>query len=158
MIDPVVKKEYVDLSQDAKASNRAAARRLLDHLALIGYVVELQADDGDGSLRGLQGEVAADPTPGLRSRVSGIDRCVMIPASKEDDMPGKIFYRERRKVDEGEKKPRFNIVAVADVNLKIHAKHLRKSELEEIAQAIGAELVQLTVEESGHKFQVGDQD
>ena len=73
-------------------------------------------------------------------------------------MPGKIFYRERRKVDEGEKKPRFNIVAVADVNLKIHAKHLRKSELEEIAQAIGAELVQLTVEESGHKFQVGDAD
>jgi len=71
-------------------------------------------------------------------------------------MPGKIFFRERRKVDEGEKKPRYNIVAVADVNLKIHAKHLRKGELEQIAEAIGAELVQLVVEDSGHKFQVGD--
>lgn len=73
-------------------------------------------------------------------------------------MSGKIFYRERRKVDEGEKKPRFNIVAVADANLKIHAKHLRKSELDQIAESIGAELVELRVEDSGHKFQVGDQD
>ena len=73
-------------------------------------------------------------------------------------MPGKIFYRERRKVEEGEKKPRFNVVAVAEVNLKIHAKHLRKSELEQIAQSIGAELIELKVDEAGHKFQVGDED
>jgi hypothetical protein len=71
-------------------------------------------------------------------------------------MPGKIFYRERRKVEEGEKKPRFNLVAVADVNLKIHVKHLRKSELEQIAEAVGAELIQLKVDEAGHKFRVGD--
>lgn len=71
-------------------------------------------------------------------------------------MAGKIFFRERRKVDEGEKKPRFNIVAVADANLKIHVKHLRKNELEEIAKAIGAELVELKVDEKGHKMQVGD--
>ena len=44
-------------------------------------------------------------------------------------MAGKIFYRERRKIDTGEKMPRFNVVAVADVNLKVHAKHLRKHEL-----------------------------
>ena len=73
-------------------------------------------------------------------------------------MPGKIFYRERRKVDEGEKKPRFNLVAVADVDLRIHVKHLRRSELEQIAQAVGAELIQLVVEEGSHKFQVGDDD
>ena len=73
-------------------------------------------------------------------------------------MPGKIFYRERRKVDEGEKKPRFNLVAVADVDLRIHVKHLRRSELEQIAQAVGAELVELKVEAGSHKFQVGDEE
>jgi hypothetical protein len=71
-------------------------------------------------------------------------------------MAGKIFYRERRKVDEGEKKPRFNLVAVSDINLKIHVKHLRKKELEQIAQAVGAELIELKVDEKGHKIQVGD--
>ncbi len=58
-------------------------------------------------------------------------------------MPGKIFYRERRKVGEGEKKPRFKLVAVADVDMKVYGKHLRKNELEQIAAAVGAELVLL---------------
>jgi hypothetical protein len=58
-------------------------------------------------------------------------------------MPGKIFYRERGKVGKGEKKPRFRLVGVADVNLKIYGKHLRRSELEQIAEAVGAELVLL---------------
>jgi hypothetical protein len=58
-------------------------------------------------------------------------------------MPGKIFYRERTKVGEGEKKPRFILVAVAGLDLKVFAKHLRKSELEEIAKAASAELVLL---------------
>jgi hypothetical protein len=58
-------------------------------------------------------------------------------------MPGKIFYRERRKVSEKEKKPRFKLVAVADVNVTFHSEHLRKKELEEIAAAIGAELILL---------------
>jgi hypothetical protein len=35
-------------------------------------------------------------------------------------------------------------------------KHLRKNELEEIAKAIGAELIELKVDEKGHKMQVGD--
>ena len=68
-------------------------------------------------------------------------------------MPGKIFYRERRKVEEGEKKPRFKLVAVADVNLTVYAKHMRKQELEQLAQGVGAELVELTVSDKGHKFQ-----
>lgn len=58
-------------------------------------------------------------------------------------MTGKIFYRDRRKVDKGEKKPRFRVVGVSGVDLKIFAKHLRLSELQHMAEATGAELVQL---------------
>lgn len=58
-------------------------------------------------------------------------------------MSGKIFYRERRKVKDGEKKPRFRIVAISDCNLKVYSDHLRLSELEHIAEAIGGELVSL---------------
>ncbi len=58
-------------------------------------------------------------------------------------MAGKIFYRERIKVGKGEKKPRFMLVAVADMNVKIYGQHVRKSELEQIAEATGAELILL---------------
>ncbi len=58
-------------------------------------------------------------------------------------MPGKIFYRERGKVGEGEKKPRFKLVAVSGVAIDFYANHLRKKELEQIAKAIGAKLVQM---------------
>jgi hypothetical protein len=59
-------------------------------------------------------------------------------------MAGKIFYRERQKVTEGKKQPRFMLVAVADLNLKVYGKHLRRSELDQIASAVGAELVLLS--------------
>ena len=59
-------------------------------------------------------------------------------------MGGKIFYRERRKVDKGEEKPRFAVAAVYDMELQFVSEHFRKSELEEIAVATGAELVLLT--------------
>ena len=58
-------------------------------------------------------------------------------------MSGKIFYRERRKVKDGEKKPRYRVVAVADCNLKIYTDHLRLSELQHISEEVGAELVVL---------------
>ncbi len=58
-------------------------------------------------------------------------------------MPGKIFYRERRKVKDGEKKPRYRIVGVADCNLKIYTDHLRLSELQHISEEVGADLVLL---------------
>ena len=64
-------------------------------------------------------------------------------------MAGKIFYRERTKAKDGEKKPRFLMVAVAGVDLKFHAKHVRKVELEAIAQQVGAELVFLGRDEEG---------
>ena len=50
-------------------------------------------------------------------------------------MAGKIFYRERRKVDKGEEKPRFAVAAVYDMELQFVSEHFRKSELEEIAAA-----------------------
>jgi hypothetical protein len=71
-------------------------------------------------------------------------------------MPGKIFFRERRKVEEGEKKPRFSIVAVAGADVKFKVKHMRKNELEQVAKAIGAELIELQVEDKGHKMSGDD--
>ena len=56
-------------------------------------------------------------------------------------MSGKIFYRERRKVADGEKKPRFRIVAISGCDLKIYSDHLRLSELEHIAEETKTELV-----------------
>lgn len=56
-------------------------------------------------------------------------------------MPGKIFYRERLKVGEGEKKPRFIVVATAGIDMKVYGPHMRKKELEQIALAVDAELV-----------------
>ena len=58
-------------------------------------------------------------------------------------MAGKIFYRERRKVADGEKKSRFRIVAVADADIKVFTDHLRLSELEHIAEESDAELILL---------------
>lgn len=54
-----------------------------------------------------------------------------------------IFVRERRKVVEGEKKPRFAVVGVTGTDLKIYAKHIRKMEIEEIAKYLEAEVVYL---------------
>ena len=64
-------------------------------------------------------------------------------------MAGKIYYRERVKVGEGEKKPRFRVVAVADMDMKIYGEHLRRSELEQIAQSTGAELILLKEDAAG---------
>lgn len=69
-------------------------------------------------------------------------------------MAGKIFYRERTKVGKGEKKPRFLLVGVTDVNMKIYGKHLRKNELEQIAAAVGAELVLLKGGEGKYEEEV----
>jgi hypothetical protein len=67
-------------------------------------------------------------------------------------MSGKIFYRERTNIGEGDQAPRYVVVAIHDLKLKIRAKHLRKQELEQIAEETGAELVELQVEGKGHKL------
>ncbi len=58
-------------------------------------------------------------------------------------MAGQIFYRERGRIGKGEKRPRFLLVAIAGLDMKVYGKHLRKSELEQIAKAAGAKLVLL---------------
>ncbi len=58
-------------------------------------------------------------------------------------MATKIFIRERRKVEKGEKKPRFRVVGVGGSDVKIYVKHIRKNEIEHISRATGAEIVYL---------------
>lgn len=52
-----------------------------------------------------------------------------------------IFVRERRKIEAGEKKPRYRVVGTHDVNLKIYVEHIRKRELDQLAEATGANVV-----------------
>lgn len=58
-------------------------------------------------------------------------------------MAGQIFYRERQKAQEGSRTPRFRVVAVSGLELKIFGNHFRKKELEQIAAATDAQLVPL---------------
>lgn len=58
-------------------------------------------------------------------------------------MNTKIFVRQRRKVEKGEKKPRFRVIGVSGADLKVYVKHIRKKELEELSKATGAEVIYL---------------
>ncbi len=58
-------------------------------------------------------------------------------------MAGKIFYRERSKMADGAKQPRYILVAVSGLDLKVYGQHLRMCELKQIAEGVGAELVAL---------------
>jgi hypothetical protein len=55
----------------------------------------------------------------------------------------KIFVRERNRIGKGEGLPRFAVVGVEGSDLKFFQVHVRKSELDTIAQSIGAEVVEL---------------
>lgn len=55
----------------------------------------------------------------------------------------KIYVRERTKVGEGVRQPRYVILAVQGGDLQVHAHHFRKTELERLAADCGAELVYL---------------
>ncbi len=67
----------------------------------------------------------------------------------------KIFYRERNKVGEGGQQPRFAVVGVQGTDMTFFQFHLRKGELDTIAQAIGAELVALPRGSGEHMGQPG---
>jgi hypothetical protein len=60
----------------------------------------------------------------------------------------KIYVRERQKVGSGVKQPKFRVVAVTggkgdDAHLKIEGTHFRKTEIEQIAADVGAQVVYL---------------
>jgi hypothetical protein len=55
----------------------------------------------------------------------------------------KIFYRERNKMNAGDKQPRFAVVGVQGTDMTFFQFHLRKTELDAIAKAVSAELVEL---------------
>ncbi len=58
----------------------------------------------------------------------------------------KIYVRPRTKVGEGAHQPMFKVIATTGEGsgkVKFQAKHLRKSELEQIAEDAGATLVYL---------------
>ncbi len=59
-------------------------------------------------------------------------------------MNTKIFVRERRKIEKGEKKPRYRICGVSGKDLKLFVNHMRKKELDQLAETTGAEIVILT--------------
>lgn len=79
---------------------------------------------------------------------------------------GMLFVRERNKVGKGSGKPRFAIVAVSGLDLKVYHSHIRKLELEAMAEALSAEIVYLPrgeqqSEKAGgkrHKKQAKNQD
>jgi hypothetical protein len=58
-------------------------------------------------------------------------------------MTGKLFYRQRNKYVDGSHTPRYQMVAIQGIDLKVQGKHLRMSELKCIAEEVGAELIQL---------------
>ncbi len=71
-------------------------------------------------------------------------------------MATKIFVRERRKVEKGEKKPRFRMVGVSGPDVKIYVKHIRKKELDQISRESGTEVVYLETGK-GHKNGTGEE-
>ncbi len=70
-------------------------------------------------------------------------------------MSGKIFYRERRKVEDGDKKSRFAVAAVFDCDLQFVGQHFRMIELENIAIESGAQLIFLESEQGTKKYGLG---
>ena len=72
-------------------------------------------------------------------------------------MAGKIFYRQRSKIVDGAKQPRYLLVAVSGLDLKVYGQHLRMCEMKQIAEEVGAELIALK-RGSKHDGDEGDED
>lgn len=71
-------------------------------------------------------------------------------------IPMKIYVRERTKVGEGVRQPRYTVLAVQGGDLRVSAHHFRRTELEQMAKDSGGELVFLEPmpeEEHGSKKQ-----
>ncbi len=55
----------------------------------------------------------------------------------------KIYVRERTKGHEGGRNPRFRVIATEGGELRFHAEHVRKVDIETIANDLGAQVVYL---------------
>ena len=55
----------------------------------------------------------------------------------------RIFVRERNRAGEGTGRPRFAVIGVEGTDLKIFKPKVRRKEIEQIAESVGAELVYL---------------
>lgn len=53
----------------------------------------------------------------------------------------RIFVRERNRAGDGTGRPRLAVVGVEGTDLKVFKPKVRRKEIEQIAEAIGAELV-----------------
>lgn len=71
-----------------------------------------------------------------------------------------IFVRERRKIEKGEKKPRYRVVGVHGTDVKIYVEHIRKKELDAISEASGAAVIYLKAgkDEEGEKREKKEKD
>ena len=63
----------------------------------------------------------------------------------------KLYVRERQKVGEGVKQPKYRIVAITGGEIQVVATHFRKSEIEAIAKDVGAEVIFLEPVADGSK-------
>lgn len=63
----------------------------------------------------------------------------------------KIFVRERTKSKEGGRNPRFRVIASEGGDLRFHADHLRKIDIETIAKEMDAQIVYLPEREHSEK-------
>jgi hypothetical protein len=61
--------------------------------------------------------------------------------SEKEICMARIFVRNRHRVGKGAGQPRFAFVAVEGLDLKVYARHIRRKELEALAEAVGAEVV-----------------
>ncbi len=66
-------------------------------------------------------------------------------------MTMKIYVRERTKGQEGGRNPRFRVIATEGGELRFHAAHLRKVDIETIANDLGAQVVYLPEREHVEK-------
>ncbi len=55
----------------------------------------------------------------------------------------KIYVRERTKSKEGGRNPRYRVIATEGGELRFHADHLRKVDIETIGKDLGAQVVYL---------------
>ena len=83
-------------------------------------------------------EQVTGAVPALVADLAGDGFERLAAAIMTTDTEPKCLHRQGRIGDRT-----FNLVAVADLDLRIFAKHLRKSEMEQIAGELGADLVEL---------------